>query len=188
MHDTLMQGSGGWVVCRVFRKTKNINANSLDTYCSFKECQQVEIGMLQPEVVSLRKQEIYLDREVGSISITSQLHHPFNFTCKLEINVEDDNTTVHNSFKSNLHHLHRPHEAGKDHSPAPSSSTTLWNLPQGSRINAQNGGTYSSVPGFLGCDSSPTDLHDVGSSVARDRSLCSLHIPCHVAEQRLLDV
>lgn len=172
--------SDGWVVCRVFRKTKNFKTKSQDTSCSFEEDQQVGCDTLPAELVSSPSHEKYVDSGGGAMNNILQLHHHYNFACKQEISVDDYNAHVHDPFVENLHHLqelHRSLEGSTNHPLAPCSSSTFRSQQQLSRMNSRDHENYSVAPAFHHGESSLREFDETRPNVTQDGSLCSLNFP-----------
>ncbi|XP_024370098.1 NAC domain-containing protein 26 isoform X1 [Physcomitrium patens] len=161
---TLNFESDGWVVCRVFRKVKNLK--SQETSCSFEEDQH-----LLPELMSPANGSGGSNGRGGEEHYNPHLHHHFNFTCKQEISVDDYRSPI----IENLHHLQELQrsieDGGLHNSVGPSSSSTFRSLQQMcsngrfSRDHAE----YSVTP-FHVESASLIDFDDAKSSVSHESS------------------
>jgi hypothetical protein len=172
-----MQESDGWVVCRVFRKTKSFKTKSQETSCSLEDDQQ-HAGNLLPELVSPKLM-------FGSDHLH---HHHFGFACKQEISVDDYGAPVSipeapgSAFHiqdASLHHLQD--QLHRINALAPCSSSTFRAL-NAARPSAR-AEEYSVVPLIHVESASLKDFDDAHSSLTSEP--CFPALPNHSDYWRL---
>lgn len=171
----LVQESDGWVVCRVFRKTKNFKTKSQETSCSFEDDQHE--GNLLPELISATQVPPKLLFATDAANLHQ--HHHFGFTCKQEISVDDYGTPVnlHDTPGSSSFHVHQDpslhhlqDQLHRINALATCSSSTFRTLATSARSSSCVGdqGEYSVVPLIHVESSSLKDFDDARSSLTSE--------------------
>ncbi|KAG0589440.1 hypothetical protein M758_1G019400 [Ceratodon purpureus] len=163
----------GWVVCRVFRKTKNFKTKSQDTSCSFEEDQHA--GNLLPELMSptIVPPKLLFTSDGAN---PGHLHHHFNFSCKQEISVDDYGTHIIQEPPNSAFHIQDPSlhhlqdQLHRINALAPCSSSTFRALTNGARSCRVDQGEYSVVPLIHVESSSLKDFDDARSSLTHETS------------------
>lgn len=197
---TVVQESDGWVVCRVFRKTKNFKTSKSqdDTSCSFEEDQHQQQRQLQqlPELLSPPVSKLIFNGNSHEL----QQHPSYNFQCKQELSIDDYGTHDTSTFLATqqqdqqaqlqIHH-HLQHQVDHmAHHLAPCSSSTFRELcnrfepPTNNIDDARSSEAAGSCSPFPDQSAYWMQLSEGAKTVGTRRDQTLADITCHVGRMK----